>query len=564
MNSAKNQLLLSVLCAISVAAMSQGVAAESISKPPTDAWPTYSGDYSGQRYSPLAQIDQTNVKNLTLAWVSRVVAGSGSGGGGLFAPAGPPTIVGGEAAQPVILGMMGGGGPARVVGAILQVDGVLYLSSPDNAWAVDARDGTVLWHYFWKTKGGTHIGNRGMGMYRNWLYFETPDDYVVSLDAKTGKERWHKPIADLDEQYFSTMAPMVIGRHVLVGTGDDLDFPGFLQSFDPETGKLQWKFYTVPMKQGDLGLNTWPSLDRASHGGGQVWTVGAYDPETHLYIFGTGNPTPAYTPQVREGDNLFTCSLVAVNVDTGKMAWYYQTSPHDTHDWDSAQTPVLVDGSFGGKPRKLVLQAARNGYFFVLDRETGEHLLTSKFGESANWSKPLNDKGQPYPDPGKDSTVAGSLVSPSNPGITNWPPPAYSPQTGLFYVPAHETYSMYYLTETDPRGSMGLGGNDEQIIGSTGSSIEAIDYKTGNIMWKHTFASADRFGGGTGLLATAGGLVFVGDTEGNLVALDAGKGNPLWHSRLGQVTNAPETYTLDGHQYVIAAAGDLIFAFGLY
>jgi alcohol dehydrogenase (cytochrome c) len=155
-------------------------------------------------------------------------------------------------------------------------------------------------------------------------------------------------------------------------------------------------------------------------------------------------------------------------------------------------------------------------------------------------------------------------VSPSNPGVTNWPPPAYSPQTGLFYVPAHETYSMYYLTETDPRGSMGLGGNDEQIVGSTGSSIEAIDYRTGNIMWKHTFASAGRFGYGTGLLATAGGLVFGGDVEGNLVALDASKGNPLWHSRLGQVTNAPETYTLDGHQYVIVAAGDLIFAFGLY
>ena len=288
---------------------------------------------------------------------------------------------------------------------------------------------------------------------------------------------------------------------------------------------------------------------------------GAYDPDTHLYIFGTGNPTPAYTPQSRAGDNLFACTLIAVDVETGKMAWYYQTSPHDTHDWDSAQTPVLVDGEFNGKPRKLVLQATRNGYFFVLDRVTGEHLLTSKFGASANWSKPLNKNGQPFPDPAKDSTIPGSLVSPSNGGVTNWPPPAYSPQTGFFYVPEHDTYSVYYLTETDPRGAMGLGGKEEDSVGTTGNSIDAIDYKTGKIAWKHTFSGDG--GGGTGLLATAGGLVFGGDTGGYLAAYDAATGKSLWHSRIGGATNAPETYMLDGRQYVLAAAGDTIYAFVL-
>jgi glucose dehydrogenase len=213
---------------------------------------------------------------------------------------------------------------ARIAGAILEVNGILYFSAPDNAWAVDARTGRTLWHYFWKTKGGTHIGNRGLGMYGNWLYLETPDDYLVSLDARTGKERWHKVISDFSEQYFSTVAPVVIGNHILVGTGDDIDSPGYLQSVDPETGDLQWKKYLVPMKEGDPGLDTWQSLDAAQHGGAQPWIPGAYDPETHLYIIGTGNPTPAYT-KGRDGDNLYTCSLVALDVDTGNMKWYFQT-----------------------------------------------------------------------------------------------------------------------------------------------------------------------------------------------------------------------------------------------
>jgi alcohol dehydrogenase (cytochrome c) len=445
------------------------------------------------------------------------------------------------------------------------VNGVLYLSAPDNAWALDARDGHELWHYFWRTKGGTHIGNRGLGMWGTWLYMETPDDYLVSLDARTGKERWHREIASLSQQYFSTMAPVVIGKHVLVGTGNDLDAPGFLQSFDPETGDLQWKFYTVPMNLGDPGLETWKDLDAARHGGGHAWVPGSYDPDTHLYIFGTGNPTPAYTAQSRgEGDNLFTCSIVAVNVETGKMAWYYQTSPHDTHDWDSAQTPILVDGEFGGRPRKLVLTASRNGYYFTLDRLTGEHLVTSKFSDTVNWAKGLNDKGQPVRNPAKDYDIAGALVSSANGGATNWPPPAYSPDTGLFYVPLSETYAMYYLTETDPRGAMGLGGTEELNVGTMGSYLIAIDYKTGKTVWKHKHQTLGNGRSGNGLLTTAGRLLFGGDISGNLVAYDPANGKPLWHSYLGQVSNAPETYMLDGHQYILVAAGDTLYAFTLY
>src|SRR6476659_2457804 len=343
-----------------------GVTPADLLKPLKDSWPTYNGAYTGKRYSLLKQVDRSTVKNLTLAWMTRVTPGAGGpdeGGGGRRSRQKENLIIGGEGAGDIAIR----GGSIKC--SVLQVDGTLYFTTPDNAWAVDARDGHELWHYFWKTKGGTHIGNRGMGMWNNYLYMETPDDYLVSLDAKTGKERWHKVIAALDEGYFSTPAPIVIGNHVLVGTGNDIDSPGFLQSFDPETGDLQWKHYTVPMEKGDPGLDTWASLDAARHGGAQTWAPGAYDPETHLYIFGTGNPTPAFTNGTRgEGDNLFTCSLVALNVDTGKMAWHFSTSPHDMHDYDSAQTPVLVDAMFNGRMRKLVLTAARNGYYFTLDR----------------------------------------------------------------------------------------------------------------------------------------------------------------------------------------------------
>jgi alcohol dehydrogenase (cytochrome c) len=548
----KRLILASAILLLPCIAAAQGVDAAMLLKPLGDSWPTYSGDYSGKRYSSLTQLNQSNVKNLTLAWVSRVAAGAGNGGRG------GQTIVGGEGT-----GELAAGGGTNIKGSVLQVDGILYVSTPDNAWAVDARDGRELWHYFWKTRGATHIGNRGIGIYGNWLYMETPDNYLVSLDAKTGKERWHKVIVSFEEQYFSTPAPIVVGNHVLVGTGNDLDLPGVLQSFDPETGAVQWKFYSVPMKKGDAGVETWKNLDAAQHGGGQMWVPGSYDPETHLYIVGTGNPSPAYTSKSRgEGDNLYTCSIVAINVDTGKMVWYYQTSPHDTHDSDSAQTPVLVNGEFNGQPRKLVVTASRNGYYFTLDRVTGEHLVTSKYSDTVNWAKGLDAKGAPVRDPAKDFDIGGALVSPANSGITNWQPPSYSPDTGLFYVPQNDNYAMYYLTETDPRGAMGLGGKEEVGLGSAGSYLTAIDYKTGKIAWRHRYPGNG--GSPNGLLTTAGKLLFGGDLGGNLVAYDPANGNILWHTHIGQVSNAPETYMLDGHQYVLVASGDTLFAFTLY
>jgi alcohol dehydrogenase (cytochrome c) len=527
-----------------------------IFKPLGDQWPTYSGDYSGKRYSSLKLINQATVRNLSLAWVTRFTTGCGANGGGNAGGGGGRG--GGSAPPPTIFSGLGNGdlntcGGARLGGGILMVDGIIYMSSPDNAWAVDARDGTILWHYYWKTRGGTHTGNRGMGMWHNNLYLEVHDDYLICLDAKTGKEKWKKEISSFDQQYFSSMSPIVVGNHILAGTGNDMDAPGFLQSFNPETGERQWIHYTVPMNAGDPGLKTWASLDAARHGGGQVWIPGAYDPETHLYMFGTGNPTPAYTTGRGEGDNLYTCALMAVNVDTGKMAWYYQTSPHDTHDWDSTQTPVLADMPFNGRTRKLVMTAERNGYFFVLDRVTGEHLVTGKFGLYNNWASGLDEQGRPKRDPAKDATIPGSLV---NGSVTNYPPPSFSPDTGLFYVHENNQARISYLIDPDPRGSMGLGGTSGGGGFSYGSFIDAIDYKTGKVSWRHEVASS------AGMLTTAGGLLFSGDGQ-NLVAYEAATGKPLWHSRIGSTGNAPETYMLDGHQYILATGGDQVFAFVL-
>ena len=547
------------LVPVVLGAQGKGLDPADLLKPLADSWPTYSGDYSGKRYSSLKQINQTNVKNLTLAWVAELTDGPGTfDGRGRGGRGGSPVIIGGEGT-----GDFPAGGNSSVKASALVVDGTIYITTPDNAWALDAQDGREIWHYFWKTRGGTHIANRGFGMWKNYLFMETPDNYLVSLEAKTGKERWHKVIADFNQQYFSTTAPVVVDDHVIVGTGNDLDAPGFLQSFHPETGELRWKFYTVPMNPGDPGLETWPSLNAARHGGGQVWIPGVYDPETKLYIFGTGNPTPGYTGAGRKGDNLFTCSLVAVNVETGKMAWYFQTSPHDTHDWDSAQTPILIDTVINGRKRKLVSTAARNGYFFTLDRVTGEHIVTSKYGIATNWVTSVDKTGSLRRNPDKDPSVGGALVSPTAGGTINWEPPAYSPDTGLFYVSERNGYSIFYLIDTDPRGSMGLGGQEQVNVGSAGNFLTAIDPKTGKIAWRRPYPGGNG-GGGGGVLTTAGGLVFTGDAGGNIVAYDAKVGKPLWHSRIGEVTNPPQTYLLDGRQYLLVAAGNTLYAFTLY
>jgi alcohol dehydrogenase (cytochrome c) len=517
-----------------------------LTKPTHDAWPTFNGDYSGKRFSTLDQINQSNLKSLNLAWVARVTPGEASA-----------TVTGGEG-KPNQANSSAGFFGTQIKASPLLVNGVLYFTTPDNTYAVDARNGHELWHYFWRTKGGIHIGNRGVGMWGNWLYFETPDNYLVSLDARTGKERWHIEIADVKQEYFSTPAPVIIGNHVIVGTGgDSLDVPGFLESRDPETGDLQWRWWTEPLKKGDPGSDSWPDIDSMRHGGGMTWMPGTYDPETQTYYLGTGNPNPVLAGQSRKGDDLFTCTIVALDINTGKLKWWFQTSPHDTHDWDAVQTPILFDAEFNGKPRKLLAQASRNGFYFLLDRVTGEHLVTHPLIETLNWVDHIDERGQPRRNPAKDATIDGVLVSPASGGATNWPPPSFDPQTNLFYVGTSQSYSVFYLTDTDPHPE-GYGAA-EKNSGGLGNSLRAIDYKTGKTVWKHDYPGG---GGMTGILTTAGNLLFTGDGSQHLIAFDPSNGKILWHAGLASnVSSAPETYSLDGKQYLLVAAGDSLYAF---
>jgi acido-empty-quinoprotein group A len=511
-----------------------------------DAWPAHYGDHTGRRFSPLNQINATNVKTLSLAWIHRATAQEGDNVGGEYRT-GDPYYWGGPQAN------------VTIKATPLMVNGVLYFAAPDHAYAIDARTGRAIWHYFWRTRGGIHIGNRGVGMYGNMLFFETPDCYLVSLDAATGKERWHKEIADVRQQYFCTPAPIIIGRHVIVGIGgDSLDVQGYLEAYEPETGERQWRWYTTPQKRGEPGSETWPDEYSMTHGGGMTWLPPTYDPELNLLYIATGNPNPVFAPQSRKGDNLYTCALVAVNPDTGKMAWYFQTSPHDTHDWDSAQVPVLIDGQIDGRPRKLVAQAARNGYYFLIDRTNGQSVTTVPYVDFMNWSLGVNAKGQPINNPAKDASVDGVLVSPGS--ATNWPPPSFSPKTGLLYVGTSQSYSMQYLTDIDERPEGYGGGNVIPGGGGREGYIKALDYRTGKVVWRHALTE----GGAMGLLTTAGDLLFGGDGSGNFVAYNPSTGDPIWHAGLAaNPSNAPITFMLDGRQFVVVGAGDSLYAFTL-
>ena len=501
----------------------------SIARPSPDSWPTYNGDYSGRRYSTLSKINSSNINALTLAWVYRATAG---GPGGF-------------------------GGNITIKATPLLVNGVLYFTAPDHVWAVDAISGREIWHFVWKSKGGIHIGNRGVGISGNRLFFETPDCNLVSLDLKTGKERWRKEICDLDQYYYGSVAPIIVKNHVIVGvSGDDIDIPGYLESRDPKTGDLQWRWYTTP-KPGEPGSETWPNPEAMTHGGGMTWVPCTYDPDLNLIYLGTGNPQPVLAGKGRTGANLFTESIVALNPDTGKLVWYFQPSPHDTHDWDATQTTVLFDGEIDGRPRKLLAQGGRNGYFFVLDRTNGRNVVTAPFVKT-NWAKGIDEKGQPTPDPAKEPSPAGTLVSPNSGGAANWPPPSFSPETGLFYVSAARSFSMFYLTDLGKK-PQGWGGHD--VGGYSESYLEAIDYKTGKVRWSHRWLGGR---GGSGLLSTAGKLLFSGDGANNLVALDPANGEILWHAGLGaNVSNGPITYELDGIQYLVVGAGDTLFSFAM-
>jgi acido-empty-quinoprotein group A len=500
-------------------AAAQGLEPAALLKPPTDTWPTYNGDYSGARFSTLDQINRGNIHSLTLAWVFQTQG-------------------------------------ATIKSTPLEVNGVLYFSVPDNVWAVDARFGRTIWHYERKSEGD-HIGHRGLAMYKNWLYFTTPDAHLVCLDAKDGSVGWIVELADPKLEYFSTMAPLVVHDHVIVGvSGDVTDVPGFLESIDPETGKIQWRWNTEP-DPGQPGSETWPKdSDAILHGGGMTWMTGTYDAELNLLYWGTGNPNPVLAGEGRAGDNLYTCSIVALNPDTGKLAWYFQPSPHDVHDWDAVETPVLFDAEFKGNRRKLLGQASRNGFFFVLDRTNGEHLVTAPFIDQT-WASGVDSRGRPIAKPGAAPSPDGALVEPGSDGSTNWMAPSFDPQTGLFYVNCRRLFSVFYNTVTGK--AEGWGGRDRNLWANT--TLRALDYRTGKVVWNHELGDGESL---AGILTTAGHLLFSADNSGNLLALDPTTGKTLWHLNAGgRMQASPMTYELDGRQYLIIAVQNILYAFAL-
>jgi alcohol dehydrogenase (cytochrome c) len=501
---------LSLLVAWPHSTMAQNLEQAQILHPTPDSWPLYHGDYSGRRHSHLTQITPQNVASLSVSWVFQT----------------------NQAAQ--------------IKSSPLLVDGVLYFTVPDNVWAVDARSGHQLWHYNHPTTQGLHIGHRGVAMYKGWLYCVTPDAHLISLNAKDGTVRWIKEIADVTKGYWTTMSPLIVRDHVIVGVSGDFDnLTGYLRSYDPETGATQWQWNSTP-----------PVGTPNSTTGGMTWMTGTYDPELNLMFWGTGNPTPVLNGASRPGDDPWTCSIVAINPDTGKLAWGFQVSPHDTHDWDAAETPVLVDADFHGQPRKMLMQTSRNGYFFVLDRTTGKSLLTNPYGPT-NWATGVDKQGRPIPNPDKEPAPDGRLIAPDEGGMTNYRAPSFDPKTGLFIVDAHPSYSIYFAKPAD--GTYGWAGADYDLWGK--GVIEAIDYQTGKIRWSHEVGKG---GSGAGVLTTDSGLTFTGDATGNILALDTSDGKTLWHAGTGSsMESSPIAYELDGREYLITSSGGVLFAWAL-
>lgn len=488
----------------------QGTTPDMLLKPPKDSWPAYHGDYSGRRHSALTQITPQNVGGLTLAWAFQ------------------------------------SGANAQIKASPLMVDGVIYFSTPDNVYAVDARSGHQIWHYAYPQNKGFHIGSRGVSMYGEWLYFMTPDAHLICLNAKDGVVRWNVAVADSQRGYWTTMSPLIVRNHVMVGVSGDFDnLTGFVKSVDPETGATQWRWDSTP-----------PSGTPNSTTGGMTWMTGTYDPESDTVFWGTGNPTPVLNGQVRPGENPDTCSIVALDPNSGKKKWAFQPSPHDTHDWDAVEIPVLVDAEFHGRPRKMLMQASRNGYFFVLDRSNGESLLTTPFGP-VNWSTGVDQKGRPMPNPAKDPAPDGRLIAPDEGGLTNYRSPSFDPKTGLFIVSAHPSYGIYFNKPAD--GAFGWAGADYGVWGK--GVLDAIDYQTGKIKWSHELGPN---GAGAGVLTTESGLIFTGDAQGSVLALRTSDGKTLWHAGQGQgMQSSPITYELDGRQYVLTSGGGVMFAWAL-
>lgn len=493
-------------------------------------WLTYSGNYQGNRHSSLAQINTTNVSGLKPAWVYQVRE------------------------------------PVKLETSPIVVDGILYITeAPHIATALDGRTGRPLWSYRRTTpqdvRGCCGPVNRGMAILDDALFLGTFDAHLVALDMQTGKVRWDVTVADYRQGYTITVAPLVVKDRVVIGvSGGDFGIRGFLDAYDAMTGKRVWRLWTVP-GPGEPGNETWEG-ESWKTGGAPTWVTGSYDPALNLIYWSTGNPAPDYNGDDREGDNLYSNSLLAIDADTGKLRWYFQFTPHDLHDWDSNQVPVLVDEVINGRMRKLVVQANRNAFYYVLDRETGEFLRGVPYVKQT-WAQGLDARGRPIRLPNTEPTPEGTLVYPGFGGGTSWFSPSYSPRTRLFYFQAQENYGevFYKLKAEHSPGHSFTGGYPRGLPGvEMHGVVKALDVATGRPRWEFKlFAPSSG-----GVLSTAGGLVFGGNRDGNFFALDADSGQPLWRFQTGgQIGANPITFLVGGKQHVAIAAGQALFVFAL-
>ncbi len=517
------------------AEMGEGPPFSDIARPRAGEWPTYHGQLSGNRHSPLDQINTTNVAQLAPRWMF-------------------PTPGGSQRALEV----------TPVV-----VDGMMYVTAVNEAWALDARTGRQIWHYSRPRTQGT-IGdagsgiNRGVAVLRDRVFLVTDHAHVIALHRLTGQLLWDAEMADFRQHYGSTSAPLVVNDLVIAGvSGGDEGIRGFLDAYKASTGERVWRFWAIPAP-GEPGSETW--VGRAlEHGCGATWLTGTYDPEAKLLYWPVGNPCPDYNGDERKGDNLYTNSVLALDPDTGKLKWYYQFTPHDLHDWDSTETPLLVDAEFRGRQRKLLLHGDRNGFFYVLDRLTGQVLLAEPFVKNLTWASGIGPDGRPKLLPEYEPTPEGARACPAVAGATNWPSTAFNPATGLFYLMAEESCNIYTKNSQwwEPGKSFYGGGTRRAPGVSGGKFLRALDLQTGKIAWE-----IPEVGGGilaSGVMSTAGGLVFYGGSNGGtFVAADAKTGKLLWHFDTGQAWKAgPMSYAIDGKQYVGMTAGSTIMVFGL-
>jgi PQQ-dependent dehydrogenase (methanol/ethanol family) len=532
-------------------------AIDRILRPKPGDWPTYNGNVSANRHSPLDQINSRNVGRLSMRWAYTV-----------------PYF--GLEMTPLVS------------------EGVMFVSGPNQVYALDARSGHEIWRYSRPRSTNPNIAgdaskgaNRGVALLGDRIFFMTDDAHIVCLDRLTGAVRWDVFTAEEPQRYGGTVAPLVVGDLVITGVaGADEGIRGFVAAYKATTGQLAWRFWTVP-RQGDPGWDTWQG-NAVQAGGGSTWLTGSYDPESRTLYWPTGNPFPDTDASDRKGDNLYTNCILALDPQTGMLKWHFQFTPADLHDWDATEPPVLVDATFAGRPRKLLLHADRNGFFYVLDRTSGELLLAKPFAKKISWASGIDAKGRPIELGGNVPTPEGTRTCPDIRGATNWMSTAFHPGTGLYYLMTIENCGVYRSTQFGPAAAAGRGGGGGgRGAGGGGGGgragrggpvgggmftdpsgdparryLRALDIHTGQTVWEiEQKIPGANYGG---VLSTAGGLVFYSESAGAFAAVDAKTGEPLWHFETGQPPKAsPMTYMVDGRQYVAIAAGANVFAFAL-